>query len=107
MNWKTHSLIAGMALLLGLSLTLAVILTTPHTVRANPAVLSTTPTAQAQQSAGPRTITFAYDDAGRLTQANYGQVKAIAYTYDEAGNLIQHVVIQMYKAYLPVVLRNR
>lgn len=107
MNRKTDPLIAWTALLLGLSLALAVVLTAPHTMRANPGVLFATPMVQAQQAAGPRTVTFAYDNAGRLTQANYGQERTIAYTYDAAGNLIQRVVSQMYKVYLPVVLRNR
>ena len=37
------------------------------------------------------TVTYTYDDAGRLTGANYGD-KAILYTYDAAGNLLKREV---------------
>ena len=37
------------------------------------------------------TITYTYDDAGRLTGADYGD-KAILYTYDAAGNLLKREV---------------
>lgn len=53
------------------------------------------------------TITFAYDVAGRLTQADYGLGRTIAYTYDQAGNLLQRVERRILGVYLPVVLRNR
>jgi YD repeat-containing protein len=49
------------------------------------AVSFTTPPTQAS------TITYTYDDAGRLTEANYGD-KAIKYTYDAAGNLLKREV---------------
>jgi YD repeat-containing protein len=34
------------------------------------------------------TITYDYDDAGRLVKADYGNGKVIEYTYDNAGNLL-------------------
>jgi YD repeat-containing protein len=34
-------------------------------------------------------ITYTYDNAGRLTKADYGSGKTIAYLYDNAGNLIR------------------
>jgi YD repeat-containing protein len=53
------------------------------------------------------TITFAYDAAGRLTQADYGS-KSITYTYDNAGNLLRRTVAAASQGlYLPLVLRGR
>ena len=40
------------------------------------------------------TITYTYDDAGRLTKVDYGDGKTIEYTYDNAGNLLQRVVTE-------------
>ncbi len=40
-------------------------------------------------SAGAATIQYAYDDAGRLTGADYGGGATIAYVYDANGNLLQ------------------
>ena len=37
-------------------------------------------------------ITYTYDDAGRLLTADYGNGSAIAYTYDNAGNLLARTV---------------
>ena len=37
------------------------------------------------------TVTYKYDDAGRLTEAKYGS-KAIKYTYDAAGNILRRTV---------------
>jgi len=34
-------------------------------------------------------ITYTYDEAGRLTRADYGGGKRIAYTYDNAGNMLR------------------
>ena len=33
-------------------------------------------------------VTYVYDDAGRLTEAKYDNGKTIGYTYDKAGNLL-------------------
>jgi len=38
------------------------------------------------------TLKYTYDDAGRLTQVDYGNGQAITYTYDAAGNLLSRVV---------------
>ena len=35
------------------------------------------------------TIQYTYDNAGRLTGADYGDSKTIAFTYDNNGNLLQ------------------
>lgn len=57
-------------------------------------------------TAQPRTVTYAYDAAGRLVSANYGDAAGIAYTYDAAGNLVQRRTTGMgYLAYLPVIMR--
>ncbi len=39
-------------------------------------------------------VTYAYDDAGRLIQAEYADGTIIEYTYDKAGNLIGQEVIK-------------
>ncbi len=39
-------------------------------------------------------ITYTYDNAGRLTKADYGEGRSIAYTYDSGGNLILRDVTQ-------------
>lgn len=38
------------------------------------------------------TVTYTYDDAGRLIRAEYGDGKVITYTYDAAGNLLERQV---------------
>ena len=38
------------------------------------------------------TIAYTYDDAGRLTKADYGSGTAVAYAYDAAGNLLSRAV---------------
>ncbi|MBI3988597.1 MAG: DUF11 domain-containing protein [candidate division NC10 bacterium] len=38
------------------------------------------------------TVTYTYDEAGRLIRANYGDGQVITYTYDAAGNLLQSQV---------------
>ena len=45
-----------------------------------------------QSRTSSRTVTYTYDDAGRLVQADYGEDKGITYTYDDAGNLLQREV---------------
>ena len=52
---------------------------------------------------GP-TVTYTYDDAGRLIEADYGGVQ-IVYDYDNAGNLLTRKV-EFENLYLPLVLRN-
>jgi YD repeat-containing protein len=39
-----------------------------------------------------QSVTYTYDDAGRLTGVDYGNGTSIAYTYDKAGNLLSRVV---------------
>ncbi len=38
------------------------------------------------------TVTYTYDNAGRLTKADYGSGKGITYTYDKAGNITKIVI---------------
>ena len=38
------------------------------------------------------TISYTYDNTGRLTGAAYGAEKTIQYTYDNNGNLLKRVV---------------
>ena len=42
---------------------------------------------------GPTTVTYTYDDAGRLIGMDHGDGKTIAYTYDDAGNLLQRCTL--------------
>jgi hypothetical protein len=51
---------------------------------------------------GP-TVTYAYDGAGRLVEANYGAIH-ITYVYDDAGNLVARELT--WDVYLPLVLRD-
>ena len=53
----------------------------PHSAIRNP-----------QQSAS-RTVTYTYDDTGRLVLADYGDNRSIVFTYDDAGNLISRAVV--------------
>lgn len=39
-----------------------------------------------QAAAAPLSITYIYDDLGRLTQASYSNGIVILYTYDAVGN---------------------
>jgi uncharacterized protein (TIGR03437 family) len=38
------------------------------------------------------TVTYKYDDSGRLTSATYGNGAVVTYTYDKAGNLLSRSV---------------
>jgi YD repeat-containing protein len=38
------------------------------------------------------TVTYIYDDAGRLINADYGNERSISYTYDANGNLLSRKV---------------
>ncbi len=42
--------------------------------------------------ASTETITYTYNDAGRLIDADYGDAKSIAYTYDANGNMLSRQV---------------
>src|SRR6266851_7863490 len=37
-------------------------------------------------------VTYSYDDAGHLTQVDYGNGQTITYSYDKAGNLLSNTV---------------
>ncbi len=39
------------------------------------------------------TVTYTYDNAGRLTKSDYGGGNNITYTYDKAGNLLSKVSV--------------
>jgi len=52
-----------------------------------------------------RTITYAYDAAGRLVSANYGGGAGIAYAYDAAGNLVGVSPGGGRRRYLPLIMR--
>lgn len=51
----------------------------------------------------PVSVTYAYDDAGRLIQADYGGGAVLDYAYDAAGNLLGR---GEYNVYVPLVLRQ-
>ena len=55
---------------------------------------------------GPTTVTYTYDDAGRLIKAAYGDGTTISYAYDAAGNLLTRIVEKDFEIYLPLVMRN-
>lgn len=38
------------------------------------------------------TVSYDYDDAGRLVKADYGEGTAIEYSYDNAGNLLEREI---------------
>ena len=44
--------------------------------------------------ASAETVHYTYDQAGRLTRAEYERGKAISYTYDLAGNLLKREVTE-------------
>ena len=52
------------------------------------------------------TITYTYDDAGRLVRAAYSDGMVISYAYDASGNLLTRLVERDFKIYLPLVMRN-
>jgi YD repeat-containing protein len=41
---------------------------------------------------GAATVTYTYDDAGRLINVDYGNGQTITYTYDNAGNMLSRTV---------------
>ena len=47
----------------------------------------------AAQPAIAGTVTYDYDDAGRLVKGDYGDGTAIEYEYDNAGNLLEREII--------------
>lgn len=55
------------------------------------------------QSSRARTITYSYDDAGRLSTAGYDNGVLQRYSYDAAGNLLTQPVERL--VYLPVIGR--
>jgi len=54
---------------------------------------------------GSRTITYTYDDAGRLIRVDYGNGTSTTYTYDNAGNLLRREVVRAFVEFLPNVQR--
>ena len=54
------------------------------------------------------TVSYSYDHAGRLTQADYGD-GAIGYTYDNNGNLLERIVsgeAAEQSLFLPIISRD-
>ena len=52
--------------------------------------------------ARPDSVSYSYDDAGRLIRASYGSGKTILYTYDNAGNLLRRLVTTVLPGPAPV-----
>lgn len=77
-HWKRVIFIA--ALFVG-AIAITIALTTPFTTQA--------------QSSNPNShsITYEYDEAGRLIRTTYGDQLQIRYTYDAAGNLLRREVV--------------
>ncbi len=96
----------------GLVAVLALLFTLPRTASV-PASNAEGPawTAKAQSpisnSQSLISISYSYDDAGRLVQANYGSGVGLNYDYDAAGNLVGVSPGGEYNVYLPLVLRSR
>ncbi|MBI5651077.1 MAG: RHS repeat protein [Chloroflexi bacterium] len=65
-----------------------------------------TPTPRARRAPNARTITFTYDNAGRVTEANYGSGSRIAFTYDFSGDLtaMQTFAVDL-RIFFPVILK--
>lgn len=59
-----------------------------------------------QYPTSSRTVTYAYDSAGRLTRAGYGEDGALVYRYDPGGNLVGVTPGGENYVYLPLVLRQ-
>ncbi|MFC1591107.1 hypothetical protein ACFL43_01140 [Thermodesulfobacteriota bacterium] len=57
------------------------------------------------QPASAGTVSYTYDDAGRLTKADYG-AKTIFYTYDAAGNLLKRKVADSEKTFEPCAVEE-
>ncbi len=55
---------------------------------------------------GPTTVTYTYDDAGRLIKVVYDDGVTISYAYDAAGNLLSRIVEKDFEIYLPLVMRS-
>ena len=47
-------------------------------------------------------VNYAYDSAGRLTEAVYPNGTRMSYTYDPAGNIIRHLVVAPGTGAVPV-----
>lgn len=61
--------------------------------------------AQAAPAATTGTVTYTYDEAGRLVGVDYGNGATIAYTYDAGGNLLQRTQTVNIRLLLPVVAK--
>jgi len=55
--------------------------------------------------AAESTITYTYDDNGRLVEVDYGNSDIATYTYDDAGNPLSYIVIMRWNVYLPLVIK--
>lgn len=65
-----------------------------------------TPRARAARAPNARTITFTYDNAGRLTEANYGSGTRITFAYDNAGDLLtMQTLAADLRIFMPVILK--
>ena len=51
------------------------------------------------------TVSYTYDEIGRVTSITYDDGKRVAYSYDAAGNRTQHVVVQLVNS-LPIAVND-
>jgi len=58
-----------------------------------------------RSSTAVRTITYTYDNAGRLVHADYGAGWAIDYTYDPGGNLLTRQTAGGVLSHFPLMLQ--
>jgi YD repeat-containing protein len=64
------------------------------------------PTPRAPRATNARTITFTYDNAGRVTEANYGSGTRVTFAYDFSGDLtaMQTFAVDL-RIFFPVILK--
>jgi YD repeat-containing protein len=63
------------------------------------------PTPRAPRAPNAPVVTFTYDNAGRLTIANYSSGKRITYAYDNSGDLTTLQILANEMLFMPVILR--
>lgn len=99
------------------ALALLLVVTTTHATDARVAPLhddasiaaapapTPTPRARAPRAPNALVVTFTYDNAGRLTVANYSSGKRITYAYDNSGDLTAMQTLANEMLFMPIILR--
>jgi YD repeat-containing protein len=63
------------------------------------------PTPRALRAPSALVVTFTYDNAGRLTIANYSSGKRITYAYDNSGDLTALQILANEMLFMPIIMR--